>query len=370
MLDGLGELKERNGDYTAARSLFDAVQKLDPNHPSTKEDLDRINRLSGILAVGEPVLKEAVEDAPEDFGARGRLGAFYLKHSQIKPAGLQLRGASARLRSVAILLGEARVSAKEGGVDGAIFSVLAALDIQKDHRQAARDLVKLVLSSGTDLRSTDQPSEDSPWGWWHLGVAHTREREFSKARSAFLTCLTREAELILVEAGEVNDLIGVTRVGERHLDQSAGRAFSQGTEAFSAGKMAEAASHFDVCLDLSPAEAQGYLLLAIVLDEQQQNGDAYAMASEATFLAPDLPDGYSVLGSIAQRGGRIGSAIGSYRVALALNPADMDATFNLSHLYMVQGKPELARSVLARSLEVNPNNLPVKDMLREIDSRL
>jgi predicted CXXCH cytochrome family protein len=370
MLDGLGELKERNGDYTAARSLFDAVQKLDPNHPSTKEDLDRINRLSGILAAGEPALKEAVEDAPEDFGARGRLGSFYLKHSQIEPAGLQLRGASAQLQSVAILLGEARVSAKEGGVDRAIHSVLAALDIQKDHRQAARDLVKLVLSSGTELGAPDHPAEDSPWGWWRLGVAHAREGEFSKARSAFLSCLAREAELIKVEAGDVNALIGVTRAGARHLDQSAGRIFSLGTEAFSAGEMAEAASHFKVCVDLSPAEAQGYLLLAIALDEQQQTRDAYTLASEATFLAPDLSDGYSVLGSIAQSGGRVGSAIGSYRVALALNPADQDATLNLSHLYMVQGKPNLARSVLQRSLEVNPNNPLVKDMLRDIDSRL
>jgi superkiller protein 3 len=176
--------------------------------------------------------------------------------------------------------------------------------------------------------------------------------------------------LIKVEAGDVNALIGVTRAGARHLDQSAGRIFSLGTEAFSAGEMAEAASHFKVCVDLSPAEAQGYLLLAIALDEQQQTRDAYTLASEATFLAPDLSDGYSVLGSIAQSGGRVGSAIGSYRVALALNPADQDATLNLSHLYMVQGKPNLARSVLQRSLEVNPNNPLVKDMLRDIDSRL
>ncbi|MEE2753484.1 MAG: ammonia-forming cytochrome c nitrite reductase subunit c552, partial [Candidatus Latescibacterota bacterium] len=128
LLDGLGELRERNGQYEEARALFESVRMLDPNHPSTKEDLSRITQLNKTFQAWEPVLRNAVEEMPTDFGARGRLGTFYLNHRRIDQAGLQLRGAAAQLASSAVLLAEARVLTNDGNVDGAIHSVLKVLD--------------------------------------------------------------------------------------------------------------------------------------------------------------------------------------------------------------------------------------------------
>jgi predicted CXXCH cytochrome family protein len=369
LLDALGELRERNGLYVEAKALFEAVQKLDPNNPSTEEDLLRINELQAAFLAWEPILRNAVLKTPEDFGARGRLGVFYLNHHRIDSAGLQLRGAAARLKSVAVLLAEARVSSKEGDVVGAIQSVLMALDIHPRHRQAARDLARLVLSSDNEISKSAFSGEDSSWGWWDAAVRHVRSGQLPQARGAFLSSLAKEAELMAADSADVRDLVGLTRAGSKQLDQWAARVFDEGRAAYSSGKMPEAEQHFMDCIDLSPTEPRGYLLLGLVMNEQQKNAEAAKYVLEATLLAPDLPDAYSVLGAIAQNGGRIEEAIASYRTALTFNPSDQGATMNLGHLYMGQGLPDSARSVLRRALSADPNNTPAREMLREIDSR-
>lgn len=366
LLDGLGELRERSGHYDAARTLFERVERLDPTHPETQADLDRIDALAAEFARGEPALRRAVEAAPEDFAARGRLGRFYVSHRRIEPAGLQLRGASARLRSPAVFLGDARVAADEGNVDGAIASVLQALDAQARHRGAARDLVRLVLSSGVEAGEAGSVADDSGWGWWTTGYERVRDGRLADARASFEMSLRRETALMHADSADVRDLVGVTRPGARMLDRWAGSAFEQGTAAFRAGRMGDAERHFRDCITLAPNDSRGYFLLALVLDETGRPAAALAAAEEGSLLEPAFAEGHGVLGAIEDRAGRRKRALVHYETAHAFDPAAPGIALGLGEIYMMNGQPDSARAVLRRLLEHDPENGPAREMLGRI----
>ena len=368
LLDGLGELRERAGQYDQARLLFERVRKLDPNHPETEEDLTRIASLADAFSLGEPILRKVVEDWPIDFAARGRLGRFYLDHHRTQPAGLQLRGAAAQLNSVAILLGEAQAAAGEGDVEGAIHSVLKALDIKPRHRKAAQDLTRLVLSFGSDVRNAGLAEMDSAWGWWETGLSHARSGDFPESRAAFMMSLSRESDLLGADSADVRSLVGLTREGLIQLDRWAGRVFARGTTAYDAGRLEEAEQNFRDCVALNPADSRGYLLLSLVLDDQERSVEAAAQALEGSLMEPAFAEVYSVLGAVAQNAGRIEEAVTHYRTALAFNPRAPGVVVNLSQLHMIKGQQDSARLILQRFLKLDANDQPALEMLREIEA--
>ena len=366
LLDGLGELRERAGRYTQARKLFERIRKLDPSHPETESDLSRISFLEEAFSKWELVLKEAVEAAPEDFEARGRLGRFYADHHRIEPAGIQLRGAAARLNSPAVFLAEARVSAAEGDVEGATHSVLRALESRPRHRTAATDLVRLTLSRQVEQQLPDLKVINA-WASWETGYQHARAGDWSEASTSFGRASAIESALLGADSADVRDLIGVTRGGSVQLDRWAGRAFEAGSVAFGQGQLVEAEQHFRDCVALSPSDPRGHLLLALVLDEQGKGDGAAWHAMEAALLDPTLPDAYGVLGTIAQNARQVDKAIVHYTTALAFSPESPGVRLNLSQLYMVKGQPELARTVLQELLSFDPQNEDARQLLRQID---
>jgi tetratricopeptide (TPR) repeat protein len=268
-----------------------------------------------------------------------------------------------------VLLGEAKVSAGEGDVDGAIYSVLKALEIHPRHRAAAQDLARLVLSSGPEMGNAGLPGVDSAWGWWEEGLNHVRSGELPEGRAAFVKSLSREADLLEADSADVRDLVGLTRTGSLQLDRWAGRVFEQGTDAYGSGRSREAERHFRDCVDLSPSDSRGYLLLSLVLDDQGRNAEAAVQALEGSLLEPGFSEGYGVLGAVAQNAGRIDDAVSHYRIALAFDPEAPGVNLNLGQLYMVKGQRDSARSILKRLLESDPNNQPALEMLHEIDGR-
>lgn len=366
LLDGLGELRERAGRYDQARALFERIQRLDPNHPETESDLSRIAFLEDVFERGEPVLRDQVERAPEDFHARARLGRFYLDHHRVDPAGLQLRGAAAKLTSPAVLLAEARVSAASGDVKGAVHSVLKTLASRPGHRAAAQDLVRLVMSLGAAPVPGTSAEEDSAWGWWRAGYAHAQAGDWGQARAAFETSIARESALLGADSSDVRDLVGLTRGGQYHLGQWAERAYNQGVGALRSGDAAQAEQFFRDCVALSPSDAQGYLLLAITLDQAGRRDEALDLAREATILEPSFADAHSVLGNLVHQRGELDDALTHYRTALTFEPASTDAGLNLGNIYVLKGMRDSARAVLNRLLEADPRNEPARQMLRDI----
>ncbi len=367
LLDGLGELRERSGAYGEARQLFQRVRKLDPGHPETESDLVRITEREKRFAHGEPILRRAVESLPEDFGSRARLGGFYDRHHRTEAAGLQLRGAAVKLSSPSVLLAEARTLAAEGDVEGAIKSVLKALDASPRHRSAARDLALLVLSSSAGIQDVLGPSPQSAWGWWVKGHQLTEDGRLPQARHAFSQSLSHEAALLAADSSDVHGLVGLTRGALSQLDAWAERTFEHGRAAFQAGNLAEAERYFGECISLSPADSRGYLLLSLVLDAGGRDAEAASAALEGSVLDPDLADWHGVLGSLSQKAGRVNEAVTYYETALALNPRTPGIHLNLGQLYMVQGKKDSALVLLKRLLAVDPANQPARQILSEIE---
>jgi predicted CXXCH cytochrome family protein len=366
LLDGLGELRERAGRYDQARELFERIRKLDPNHPETESDLERIAYLEDLFSRGEPVLRQRVEAVPTDFHARARLGRFYVDHYRIEPAGLQLRGAAAQLKSVAVLLAEARVTAEAGDMDGALHSVLKALSYQPSHRTAAQDLVRLVMSSGSETAEADAPEQNTAWGWWETGHQHAASQEWAEARSAFQSSIGHEVAMLSADSSDVRELVGLTRGGAYHLFQWAGQIFDQGTSALRDGNASAAEQLFRDCISLSPSDARGYLLLALSLDGQDRREEAAVAAQEGSMLEPGFADAHSVLGSLEQNAGRMNEAMAHFQTAIAFDPGSSDATLNLSTIYLLKGMQDSARTVLRRLIDLDPQNQPARQMLREI----
>ncbi|HCK12402.1 MAG TPA: hypothetical protein DHW45_21190 [Candidatus Latescibacteria bacterium] len=366
LLDGLGELRERSGQYDEARALFDRVRKLDPSHPETDKDLGRIAFLQDAFRNGELILRKGVESDPEDFVARARLGQFYSGHGRIEKAGLQLRGAVVRIPSPATLLGEARVTASSGDVRGAIDSVIRMLDRHPRHRAAAQTLVRLVMSEGAAVEETDPPAAYTAWGWWDVGLDRVRQGSFPEARSAFAMSLDQEQMMMGADSADVSALVGVTRGGKVQLEHWAGKTFEEGTRAYGEGNLVDAERRFRDCIELSPEDSRGYFLHALTLDDLDRKEEAGRQALEGSLLEPAFPDGHSVLGSLAESAGRPDEAIKHYRLALAFDPSVADAGVNLAQLYISQGKRDSAKAVLERLLAADPGNGDAGTMLNQI----
>jgi tetratricopeptide (TPR) repeat protein len=95
--------------------------------------------------------------------------------------------------------------------------------------------------------------------------------------------------------------------------------------------------------------------------------EAIEMYQRAIELAPEDYETWGNLGDASRFAeGREGLATSAYRQAIALaedalrvNPSNADATVLLAHYYANVGEPERARELVARALELAPQNMYV-----------
>ena len=81
-------------------------------------------------------------------------------------------------------------------------------------------------------------------------------------------------------------------------------------------------------------------------------------------IDPALAKAHNSLGVIAAQEGRLDEAVGHWREAVALNPADWQTLFNLGSTLRAQGRTDEARPYLESYLKAAPLALEARDIAR------
>lgn len=118
-------------------------------------------------------------------------------------------------------------------------------------------------------------------------------------------------------------------------------------------------------------EAEKCLQLAgEIYMERRQDQEAEEMYQAVTRLKPDTINVYNSLGIIYRRQGRLRDAIEQYKKALLVHPTDENVYYNLSRAYLEVREFDQATVALEKSLEVNPDFTPARELKRAVEMGL
>jgi tetratricopeptide (TPR) repeat protein len=135
---------------------------------------------------------------------------------------------------------------------------------------------------------------------------------------------------------------------------------SYGALFFQRGYLDQAAASFQQAFRDDPSRAEALYGIGSVYLNQNKNAAARETFERAVKLPanyPDtLPDAWNNLGVIATREGRVGDSVQYFQEALRLNPHHLLSLDNLGNAYRSQKRWDEAREVLARALEVAPQD--------------
>lgn len=112
-------------------------------------------------------------------------------------------------------------------------------------------------------------------------------------------------------------------------------------------------------------KARGYRALAR-LDEAAKPAEASEELLSAIKISPETPDDILLSGELAEASGDANAAEAAYRRLLASDPTNQDATAALTHLLIVQHKPDQAESLLTGALEKEPDNPTLNAQLASV----
>jgi predicted O-linked N-acetylglucosamine transferase (SPINDLY family) len=123
----------------------------------------------------------------------------------------------------------------------------------------------------------------------------------------------------LAECGRANEAVTAFRPGASASD--AGAFYEMGSAFQARERPRAAAAAFAESARLEPSAAATHLMLAAARRDLGMVVEAEAPAREATTVAPDMPEGWFMLGSVLARQARHEEAVESFREAIALEPA-------------------------------------------------
>jgi tetratricopeptide (TPR) repeat protein len=126
-----------------------------------------------------------------------------------------------------------------------------------------------------------------------------------------------------------------------------------------AGRIADARSQLEEALRVQPGYAEAHSNLGTVLQLQGQPAEAMRHLSEAVRLKPDDDRIRFNLGNGMQAAGRSAEgaeASNEFRRAIALNPENVDARFNLAMLLGPENRIDEAIAQLERVIAINPRH--------------
>uniref|UniRef100_Q021C3 Tetratricopeptide TPR_2 repeat protein n=1 Tax=Solibacter usitatus (strain Ellin6076) TaxID=234267 RepID=Q021C3_SOLUE len=109
--------------------------------------------------------------------------------------------------------------------------------------------------------------------------------------------------------------------------------------------------------------AEGRFLLGASLFMAGNFPGAVAEFSKAAALDPNLPSLQSYYGQALLFTGDADGAAVAFRKELAANPNDFDANFQLASILAHRGKPDEARPLLARAVQVRPGSAEAREAL-------
>jgi tetratricopeptide (TPR) repeat protein len=120
-------------------------------------------------------------------------------------------------------------------------------------------------------------------------------------------------------------------------------------------------------VDLAPGHFRPRLLLGEALEDAGRRGEAIVQFQAAVRLRPTEPSGYSKLGRCLADMGRLDEAAASFRNLQALDAGSVVASSGLAVVAMLSGQPERARQHFLATIAIDPQNVPARRSLAELD---
>jgi Flp pilus assembly protein TadD len=100
---------------------------------------------------------------------------------------------------------------------------------------------------------------------------------------------------------------------------------------------------------------------------QNQDSEAEEILNTVLALRPDTTNVYNSLGIIYRRQGRFDESIKAYEKAMLVHPEDENIYFNLARANLEIDNPQAASHALKKAIQLNPEFVPAKDLLRAVE---
>jgi putative PEP-CTERM system TPR-repeat lipoprotein len=293
------------GDYVSAekelRRALDYKYSPDAAYPKLARALVLQNE-------HKKVVSELAAVQPQDPAARAslktELGYSYLALGQVKEARAAFAAALAdRPGDAAARVGEARVAAAEGNLDGA-----------------------MKIATEVLARSPGQPDAALL-----KGEIHGARREYDAAVDAM-------HEVIKAQP------------------RNGGARFAAGMMLVEAGKLDAAAAEIEAMKKAVPQDLRSRYLEALVLFRRNEPAKAKEALAQVLKAAPDHTPSLVLDGAIDYRLGQFGAAESALRRAVARQPQNTYARSLLAGTYLRLGQPDKAEEVLEPGLRQAPND--------------
>jgi len=138
--------------------------------------------------------------------------------------------------------------------------------------------------------------------------------------------------------------------------------YALGLALIRSGRVAEGQLRVDRILRRGDS-AEGHFLLGAALSTAGDYAGAVKELAKAVAINPGVPSLESFYGQALLFTGDADGAAEAFRKELATNPNDFDANFQLASILAHRGKPEDARPLLERAVQVRPGSAEARDAL-------
>ncbi len=266
-----------------------------------------------------------------------------------------------------------------GDLQGAIREYRACISADPKRVEARSNLGAVLAKLGRYQEAIDEyrsalnvaPADLAPRLKFNLALAYYKSFQIPEAAAEFdalhraqpsdlnLALLLADCRLRTGEFQAAIDLL--LPLEAAHSDQPA-LDYVLGMALIRNGRVAEGQTRVDRILRRGDS-AEGHFLLGAALFTAGNYPSAAAELAKAAALNPDVPSLQSYYGQALLFTGDADGATQAFRKELAANPNDFDANFQLASILAHRGKPDDARPLLERAVQVRPGSLEARDAL-------
>lgn len=343
--------------YVASQKLDDAQRVLEKSVQDFPHNVDAKTALVNFIstrrtrAQGESTLRALIAKTPDDYDLRLGLGSLLQRNGAVKEASEQynevIRLAGTTPKGLEARDRLAGLAAVQGRFDDARKLVDEVL--QKSPRDtqalATRGEIYLLRNDATaavaDLRAAlrDQPHAPA------LAVALAKAFEANGQPNL--------AEQTLREAMDSNPLDTSVRIELSKLLVSDGRA-------------QQAVSLLEETVRRSPTDAEAREALVHAYLDSGSLPSARTAVAALIALRPDSASGPFLSGIIAQREQKLDEAQKDFEHALAMQPRAFEVLSALTRLEVERGQTSQATALVNRTIETDPKNAALFDLLGQL----
>lgn len=238
--------------------------------------------------------------------------------------------------------------------DKALASALRTLELDPASAQALRvrydALVELgrrdeALAGLEELIAAD-PSKDTARRVFNVGAAYARENKSDEAIAYFERVLTIDPEL-----SRAHSILGSLKLNQ--------------------GRNEEALTHAETLLATEPQAPRGLQVRYLALRRLGRTEEADAALTEFRSVAPEiLVESFLNEGVHLFEAGEVGRAIDALKLAVEVEPDNAEVNYRLGLAYLSAEQPALAKTHLAKFIELAPDNPEVaaaQEMMKYLD---